>query len=291
MGKYSIKEVEALSGVKAHTLRIWEQRHELVIPKRTDTNIRYYTDEQLRQILNISLLNQSGIKISHIAKFTDSEIIDKINELESTESPHDLYINPLINSMIDLDEVRFSESVNKAIANFPFNEFCADIVFAFLKRIGILWISGSITPAQEHFASNILKRKVICATENLDVPIKPNAKKFVLFLPEGDYHELSLLMSEYIIKSSGHQSYYFGTSLPLVDLEGILKSINADYLFCVMLVCKELSVVQEELDTISNIAGKRKVLIAGLQNISKSVSIPKNCLLMSDIRSLVDFCA
>lgn len=290
MGKYSIKEVEVLSGVKAHTLRIWEQRYDLVIPKRTETNIRYYTDDQLRQILNISLLNQSGVKISHIAKLSVDDINKKIEKLENTESPHDLFINSLINSMIELDSVKFSESVDKAINNFPFEIFCTDIVFTFLKRIGILWISGSITPAQEHFASNILKRKIICAIENLKVEPSPNPKKFVLFLPEGEFHELSLTMSEYIILNSGHKTYYFGASLPIVDLEQVVQAVNADYLFCVMLVYKDLSEIQSDINTLSKIAGKRKILIAGLYHVLSSLNIPKNCTLLQDVPALVDFC-
>lgn len=289
MGKYSIKEIEVLSGVKAHTLRIWEQRYNLVVPERTDTNIRYYTDCQLRQILNIALLNQHGIKISNIVKLSEEDIHRKVKELQDEETPHDFYINALINAMIQLDEAEFSKTIDLALNKYSFADFSSDIVFTFLKRIGILWVSGSISPAQEHFASNILKRKVIVAIDNLKVEKKQNFKKFLLFLPEGEFHELSLLLSEYLLVNEGHKSYYFGASLPVTDLKDVLKTIDVDYLFCVMLVNKSMDEIQEDINTISKLADKRKVLIAGSQLVFNSLKFPKNCITIIDIHQFQTF--
>lgn len=289
MGKYSIKEIEVLSGVKAHTLRIWEQRYNLVVPERTDTNIRYYTDCQLRQILNIALLNQHGIKISNIVKLSEEDINKKVKELQDEETPHDFYINALINAMIQLDEAEFSKTIDLALSKYSFADFSSDIVFVFLKRIGILWVSGSISPAQEHFASNILKRKVIVAIDSIKPEKKENFKKFLLFLPEGEFHELSLLLSEYLLVNEGHKSYYFGASLPVADLKDVLKTIDADYLFCVMLVNKSMDEIQEDINTISKLADKRKVLIAGSQLVFNSLKFPKNCITITDIHQFQTF--
>jgi MerR family transcriptional regulator, light-induced transcriptional regulator len=288
MGKYSIKEIEVLSGVKAHTLRIWEQRYHLVVPERTNTNIRYYTDQQLKQILNIALLNKHGYKISKIVNLSEDEIVDKVRELQESDSPHDSYINPMINAMIHLDRDEFSQSIEKALKVYSFEKFCADIVFPFLKRTGILWVSGSITPAQEHFASNILKRKVICEIEKLDKRPREGAKKFLLFLPEGEFHELSLLISEYILLNNGHKTYYFGASLPLGDLNEVLKSIDVDYLFCVMLVSKSMEEIKSDIQALQKLAGKSKVIIAGSAEFIGSVKLPKTFIGIQSIDNFVE---
>jgi MerR family transcriptional regulator, light-induced transcriptional regulator len=288
MGKYSIKEIEALSGVKAHTLRIWEQRYSLVVPERTPTNIRYYTDSQLRQILNIALLNKHGFKISKIVELSEEDVIEKVKSLQESDSPHDSYINPMINAMIQIDRQEFSEAVEKALRVYSFEKFCADIVFPFLKRTGILWVSGSITPAQEHFASNILKRKIICEIEKLDFKPGNNAKNFLLFLPEGEFHELSLLISEYILLNNGHKTYYFGASLPLQDLHDILGSVKIDYLFTVMLVCKSEEDLVEDINTLASIAAKQKILIAGSPELFNHIKLPKNCTTIESIEHFID---
>lgn len=288
MGKYSIKDVETLSGVKAHTLRIWEQRYKIVVPKRTETNIRYYTDEQLRLILNIALLNKQGIKISKLADLEPLDIEQKVGEMQISDSPFEYYINLMISSMIILDHEGFSEAVSKALDVYSFEKFCSDIVFPFLKKIGVLWLSGGINPAQEHFASNILKRKVIIEIDKLN-KFKEDGKEFLLFLPEGEFHELSLLISEYIILNNGHNTHYFGSSLPVSDLKEVLQLVSADYIFCVMLVNKEISEIQSQIETISKLAGNSKVMIAGIVEVFKEMKLPSNIHLVEDINSFSKF--
>lgn len=288
MGKYSIKDVETLSGVKAHTLRIWEQRYKIVVPKRTDTNIRYYTDDQLRLILNISLLNKQGIKISKLAGLEPYDIEQKIGEMQTNDSPYEYYISLMVSSMIILDHDDFSDSVSKALEVYSFEKFCSDIVFPFLKKIGVLWLSGGINPAQEHFASNILKRKVIIEIDKLNKK-KTDGKNFLLFLPEGEFHELSLLISEFIILNNGHNTHYFGSSLPVSDLKEVLQLVSADYIFCVMLVNKEISEMQSQIETISKLAGESTVMIAGIKQIFGDIKIPSNIYLVEDINSFSKF--
>lgn len=288
MGKYSIKDVETLSGVKAHTLRIWEQRYKIVVPERTDTNIRYYTDEQLRLILNIALLNKQGMKISKLANLDSFDIEQKVGEMQTSDSPFEYYINLMISSMIILDHEDFSAAVSKALDVYSFEKFCSDIVFPFLKRIGVLWMSGSINPAQEHFASNIIKRKIIIEIDKLNKH-KEGGKEFLLFLPEGEFHELSLLVSEFIILNNGHNTHYFGSSLPVSDLKEILQLVSADYIFCVMLVNKDISEMQSQIETISNLAGDATVMIAGIIEVLNEINLPSNIKLIEDINSFSKF--
>lgn len=220
MGSYSIKELETLSGIKAHTIRIWEKRHRLIIPKRTTTNIRYYSDDDLKKIINVSLLNNNGLKISKIAEMTDKEIQSEIAHLTETKSEADLFIDQLIISMIDMEEEQFEKMLSHLIMKFGFEKTVISIVYPFLEKIGVLWQTGNISPAQEHFISNLIRQKIIVAIDSLPFP-KKDAVKVVLFLPENELHEIGLLFYHFIIKSMGYKTYYLGQHLPYEDLKKV----------------------------------------------------------------------
>ncbi len=218
MGSYSIKELETLSGIKAHTIRIWEKRHRLVIPKRTVTNIRYYSDEDLKKIINISLLNNHGLKISKIAEMSDKEIQSEIVQLTETKSEADLFIDQLIICMIDMEEEQFEKMLSHLIMKFGFEKTIVNIVYPFLEKIGVLWQTGNISPAQEHFISNLIRQKIIVAIDSLPFPPK-DATRVILFLPENELHEIGLLFYHFVIKSQGYKTYYLGQHLPYQDLK------------------------------------------------------------------------
>ncbi|MGB0931791.1 MAG: MerR family transcriptional regulator, partial [Chitinophagales bacterium] len=193
MASYSIREIEHLSGVKAHTIRIWEQRYNVVKPKRTDTNIRYYTDEDLKLILNVALLNKQGMRIGTIAKMKKPEIIKKIHSLGTLEAKHEVQINELIATMIEIDEAKFEKVMLTNILQYGFEETMLKVVYPFLEKIGIMWMTGNINPAQEHFISNLIRQKIIVAIDGQVHNEKLPSKRYVLFLPAGELHELSLL--------------------------------------------------------------------------------------------------
>ncbi|MES2621196.1 MAG: MerR family transcriptional regulator, partial [Bacteroidota bacterium] len=190
MGQYSIKEVETLSGVKAHTLRIWEQRYDFLKPKRTDTNIRYYTDDQLRLLLNVGTLNRNGMKISKIAELNEGQLQDAIMSIQNTTNDPDNYLDSLIQAMIDFDERRFDKTLSSAIIKLGFEQAFLKLIFPFMVRTGILWSAGSVNVAQEHFMSNLIRRKIKVAIDGVFVESSTLSKKFVLFLPEGETHEI-----------------------------------------------------------------------------------------------------
>ncbi len=223
MGKYSIKELEKLSGIKAHTIRIWEKRYNLIEPHRTKTNIRYYSDEDLKKIINVSTLNTHGIKISLIAQLSESELSQKVFDLSIQHNQSDIHIDKLITSMLDLDEEKFVADISLLESKFGFEETMTTIIYPFLIKIGVLWQTGNITPAHEHFISNIIRQRVIVAIASLKIATK-KALRVVLFLPENELHEIGLLMHHYIVRKAGLLSYYLGQSVPFEDLKQVCET-------------------------------------------------------------------
>ena len=161
MSIYSIADLEKLSGIKAHTLRIWEKRYNIVEPNRTDTNIRFYNDYQLRKILNVSFLINQGFKISKIAKLDESKLAIKVNESSSVSASHESYINDFIISALTFDAKLFNKTFDNVISKFGLSETYESIIIPSLNKIGSLWSSGDLYPSQEHFISNLIKQKVL----------------------------------------------------------------------------------------------------------------------------------
>ncbi|HEY6063045.1 MAG TPA: MerR family transcriptional regulator, partial [Chitinophagaceae bacterium] len=184
MNAFTIKDLENLSGIKAHTIRIWEQRYNFLKPRRTTTNIRYYSNDELKTILNIALLNKYGFKISHIDRMQPEEIREKILSLADAKAVQERVLNELVREMADLDMEKFEQVIADYIAAKGIEQAVIQIIFPFLERIGILWQTGHINPAQEHLVSNIIRNKLILAIETT-VPGKKLDKSFLLYLPEG----------------------------------------------------------------------------------------------------------
>jgi DNA-binding transcriptional MerR regulator len=229
MNAFTIKDLENISGIKAHTIRIWEQRYNFLKPQRSDTNIRYYCNEELKTILNIALLNKHGFKISQIDRMKPEEISGKILELRTNEAIHDRVVNDLIRDMIDLNICRFESTLNSYIKDHGIERTVKEIVFPFLEKIGILWQTGHIMPAQEHFVTNIIRQKLIVAIDQ--APQVVDGKSCLLFLPQGEHHELGLLFLHYILKTRGAKVIYLGASVPMQDIESIIRTLKPEMAF------------------------------------------------------------
>jgi MerR family transcriptional regulator, light-induced transcriptional regulator len=230
MNAFTIKDLENLSGVKAHTIRIWEQRYSFIKPQRTDTNIRYYSNEELKTILNISLLNKYGYKISHIDKMHPEEIRDKIISLSNVQAQQERIVNEMIRYMVDLDIDKFETLLDNYIIARGVDKTITQIIFPFLERIGILWLTNHINPAQEHLVTNVIRQKLIAGIEGVFTHIQVN-KSVLLFLPEGEHHELGLLYMYYLLKSRGVKTLYLGANVPVKDIEFVSKLKKPDYLY------------------------------------------------------------
>jgi len=228
--RFSIKDLENLSGVKAHTIRVWEQRYGFLKPRRSDTNIRYYTNDELKKMLNAALLTRYGFKISQISKMSDAELQEKVLELHQHEALQDRLVNELITRMIEMDVEGMEEILDHYILNKGIQKTMQAIIFPFLERIGILWSTDRIHPVHEHLVSCLIRQKIIAGIESLvHRPISQQAA--LLFLPEDEYHELGLLYLYYLLKQRGLQIYYLGGSVPLNNIEYIVKQKNIPLLF------------------------------------------------------------
>jgi MerR family transcriptional regulator, light-induced transcriptional regulator len=223
MGKYSIKELEQLSGIKAHTIRIWEKRYNLIQPSRTPTNIRLYSDEDLKKIINVSLLNNSGFKISKIVDMSFDELNRKVLELSEHRNDISIHIDQLVVAMIDMEEEAFEKILNTLILRYSFERAITEIVYPFLEKIGLLWQTENITPAHEHFMSNLIRQKLMVAIDGLPLPPR-SARKILLFLPEGELHELGLLFYHFLTRKAGWRTYYLGQNVPHSDLMSVYKT-------------------------------------------------------------------
>ncbi len=281
MAQYSIKEVENLSGVKAHTLRIWEQRYDILKPHRTDTNIRYYTDEQLRLLLNIGTLNRNGLKISKIAELSEAELNEAVAKIHETTGQTDLLIDALIQSMIHFDEKRFEKTIASAILKMGFEEAFDKLIFPFMNRTGVLWVTGAINVAHEHFISHLIRRKIKVAIDAQLVETNPKTKKFILFLPEGETHELLLLFTEYILRAHHHQVLYLGSSLPVNDLKEITRSFEPDYLLTYLTVPMADISIPSFLQKLSADFPGLQILVGGAQATLAKEELPANCHLVN----------
>lgn len=231
MNSFTIKDLENISGIKAHTLRIWEQRYGFLKPSRTFTNIRYYSEEELKKILNISLLNKYGFKISQIDKMGENEIAEKIVSLTQQEAQQERVVNELVKYMVDLDIVGFDRTISNYIAVKGIEKTITQIIFHYMEKIGVLWLTNHINPAQEHLVTNIIRQKLIVGIDSITEEADPN-KTVLLFLPEAEYHELGLLFVFYLLKSRGITVIYLGCNVPLKDVGYVAKVKKPTYLYC-----------------------------------------------------------
>ena len=234
MAIYSIGDLEKLSGVKAHTIRAWEQRYSIIQPKRTDTNIRYYEDHDLKELLNIALLNKNGIKISKIARMSKEEKADKIAEFSSVSIQHDTQLDALTISMIELDEFKFNHIIDTNIHQSGFERTMLEVIYPFLDKLSVLWLTGSVNAVQESFVSNLIRAKLIAAIDGLSRKVDRSAPGYLLFLPEGEQQELSLLFMHYLLRVRGKRSLYLGQDISLIDLKDAAPIFQPTFLFTIL---------------------------------------------------------
>ena len=218
---YKIKDLEKLSGIKSHTIRIWEKRYGLLTPQRTDTKIRDYSDKELVELLNICILYNNGCKISHIALMDDEVIQNKVAEI-MIGSPTNSSSENLLVALVNLDEKLFSDTLNSLIEKEGLLITFSEHLIPFLKRIGVMWLVGTVRPCQEHFISSIIRQKVIASYDKLPIP-DMNQEPILLFLPENEWHELGLLFYNYALRFQNKRTVYLGQSMPY---EALVVCIN-----------------------------------------------------------------
>lgn len=273
MNKFTIKDLENLSGIKAHTIRIWEQRYTFLKPQRTATNIRYYSNQELKMLLNISLLNKYGYKISHINRMKNEELREKLLSLTGSQAQQERIVNDLIQHMIDLNIDEFEKVLDQFIATRGIEKAITYIIFPFLERIGILWLTDHINPAQEHLITNIIRQKIIVGIENIVTPLELKST-VLLFMPENEHHELGLLFMNYLLKSRGVKTIYLGANVPLSDLEFVVDLKKPDYIYThLTTVMKEFN-FEKFINNLKNKFPNTPIMISGLLSSSFDKKAP-----------------
>ncbi|MFL2575935.1 MAG: MerR family transcriptional regulator [Flavobacteriaceae bacterium] len=220
---FSIKNLEHLSGIKAHTIRIWEKRYNLFEPERTDTNIRLYNLENLQKLLNVTLLNNNGYKISKIASLSQQEINENVHKLTINKNADDWSLGLFKLAMINFDQRLFTKTFNDLLEQFSFSEIFKNVFVPLMNELGVLWQTNSISPSHEHFITSLVKQKIHAMCENLQQnSTRRTDRRFVLFLPDNEIHELGLLYLQYEVLNNGFQCVFLGQSVPIESLSNLI---------------------------------------------------------------------
>lgn len=291
MKNYQIAELEQLTGIKAHTLRIWEQRYQLIEPSRTQTGIRRYDDAQMKKILNVCTLLKSGWKISKIAALTEKQLHQELLQLEkhsSEDSIAERFINEMVEAMLVFDERLFEKSYAHAVTHFGMFDAMIRVIYPLLNKIGIMWTLDTSIPVQEHFASAIIKRKLMTAIDQLP-PAKKNGKKFVLFLPPEEFHEIGLLFGNFMIRQKGHQTIYLGQNVPLENVQQINKELQPDFIFSIFTIPKENKQLAAEFKQIIKPGPRTTILLSGNPNNTEKFKGSKNLELVNTPYDLLHY--
>ncbi len=262
MSTYSIKDLEQVSGIKAHTIRIWEQRYNFLQPLRTDTNIRTYNASELKIILNVSLLNKYGFKISHIDKMTPEQMEEKILSLNQLDAVKERVINGLIKEMVSLNMGSFEKQLDIYIGQKGIERTVLEIVFPFLERVGVLWMTNHVNPAQEHLATNLLRQKLILGIEKLPAVLNQDTN-VILFMPEGEHHEIGLLLVYFLLKQQGVFVNYLGANVPLRDLAFLNGIKKPEYIFCHITSPSKLFKLDRFITHLGQMTNATPVLLSG----------------------------
>lgn len=274
MKTFSISDIENLTGIKAHTIRVWEQRYNFIAPKRTATNIRYYDDSDLCLFLNISTLNENGYKISKIAQLSAAEIAELVHTLQEDYFNVNVQVQTLSNAMLKMDETEFDEIFDKCVTDLGVQQTIETIIFPFMRKVGFMWQVNTINIAHEHFATHKIEQRLIAETTNLKQEKNSKKLKCLLFLPPNETHQVGLLYSQYLLKLNGYRTLYLGQNLPFDSLQQAATYFEPDF------ALTSLTIPNPNFDTLTLInkllesLGNTKLLVAGA--LIHNVILPKN---------------
>lgn len=276
MAIYSIRDLEKLTGIKAHTIRIWEQRYRLIDPARTDTNIRYYTDENLRHLFNIALLNRYGHKISKLARMQPEEVAARVAEIAENNNSPNAQVDALTLAMIDLDETAFDRIFAAYQHDHGFERTMLELVYPFLDKLNVLWLTHSVSPAHEKFISNLIRRKLMCAIDRTTVDPQRSSATFLLYLPEGESQELTLLFMHYLLRCRHHKVVYLGAHTSLDDLHDACQPLKPDFVFTILHDPLARQSIQSYIDNAGKVTGNSRLLLTGAQLFVNEIRLPGN---------------
>lgn len=290
---FSIKDLENFSGVKAHTIRIWEKRYNLLTPERTETNIRNYSIDSLKKLLNISLLNSDGIKISKIANYDDITFEEVLKQVISKKVNKNHFTNKLKIAMLNFDVILFEEAYSQIEKVLSFSDIFKNYLIPFLYDVGLLWQSGSINPTHEHFISNLIKQKILISTYHLQIKkVEKHDKLFILFLPDNEIHDLGLTYLQYEVVSAGYKSIMLGASVPINSLKPFINNTQEVIFISYFTVEPEIKKIPQYFQEFNNellLNSKAKFYVLGKQIglLNKDTKIPKQINLYHSLDDVI----
>ncbi|WP_343521919.1 MerR family transcriptional regulator [Pedobacter sp.] len=262
---YSISDLEQLSGIHSHTIRIWEQRYKALSPMRSQGNTRLYDDKQLRKLLNIVSLNKSGFKISKICSLSDEgieKLFDQQFSYSSGDDQADYYISQLIRHGLAFDERSFNALIDQGIYSLGLAGCYRKIIYPLLVRLGLMWRKDDICPAHEHFLCNIIRQKIFTHINNLQ-PAGQSGESWLLFLPEDEDHDIGLLLASYMLRMQHHQVIFLGSKVPLDSVKRVLSTLKVSHVLLFMIKSRLAAAAQKLIDQLSEICSSTKIHLAG----------------------------
>lgn len=285
MIRYSIADLENITGIKAHTIRIWEKRYNIIKPFRTTTNIRYYDNDQMLMLVNVAALIRSGMKISKIDKLTAGEIADEINNRlsgssQTDEDNYEVYTAQLITFGLEFNENAFNTIYSNALLRYGMLTCYEKILLPMMNRVGLYWSTNRLKPSQEHFVSNLVKQKLSAAIDSLP-PTSSLQQPSLLFLPQNESHELGLLMAKYILRNAGKQVVYLGPQVPFDNLKSTVEQTRPSLILFFFVQMHPFEELQNYINRISIEFKNMKIFVAGFPYIFSNLNIPGNIILIS----------
>lgn len=290
MAIYSIRDLEKLTGIKAHTIRIWEQRYGIVTPARTHTNIRYYTDDHLRHLFNVAILNRNGVKISKLAKMTPNEVAELSSELTQTRGDNNSQIEALTLAMIDLDESAFETVYGTYVQERGFEKAMMELIYPFLDKLQLLWFTSTVNPVQEKFIIHLIRNKIISAIDQLPiVPAKSGRPTVFIYATETEPQELPFLYLQYLIRVRRIRGIYLGNSVSLSELREICQKVHPDYVYTILHEPIPRQTIQGYVDQAVNCIGNGQLLLTGAQLFITPVNLPPTARVLNGLPDTIQF--
>ncbi len=288
MDHFSISQMSRFSGIKPHTIRIWEKRYNAFEPYRTKGNTRYYSDTQLRRLLKITSLMNGDYKVSYLCSASDEKLYRLVLEHNKNnrekESP-DYFVSQLIADGMSYDEAAFEKLFSHCLLRFGLKETYKKVIYPAMIRIGLLWSGNVLPPAHEHFITNLIRTKIQVATDSLP-PAKPESDTWLLFLPEDEFHELGLLFSNWLTRFSGKKTIYLGANVPFSTLRNAVMDTQPDHLLLFLVHYDFTKDTQLYLDRLSSEFCNQDILVSGKKELVDELNIEKNVSLVETVEDL-----
>lgn len=280
MAIYSIADLSRLTGIKAHTIRTWEHRFGLLQPGRTDTNIRYYDDVQLKKLLNVNTLLKAGLKISSISQLNDHEMSSELERIlsgsDGNAEQFDISIINFVNATLFYNEEEFEKEYQLAVKKFGVVSTFIDVIYPLLNRLGLLWVQDKACPAQEHFISNLIKQKLYVEIDNLKIT-EENSTQTILFLPEWEEHEIGLLLANLLFRKAGVKVIHLGSKVPMPNIIDAIEYHHPKQIFTILISNHKLNEMQFMFDQLHDLFPELHVFITGNSSFTRHLKLNEQC--------------